>query len=506
MSYDRSEQLSEELSRVETGASELQHQEFTRAVVGENSDEGSSAERAAAKEEDAENEPEMPAVRLRRTESKLSRVVTGFFSDRMHTERRTLLGKFLLNHLLLGMLIMAVFSLYWGAMYKRSSHLHKVKVLAVIQDDGGDGGSAGGVATAIPQLLESVPGTWHVYNTSSFQQRYGVAGGEIDAKIHKLVHDEKYWMSLNVKPNATNALLDSVRRASAPAFNSSQYFEAFYESGRDPTNMKSTILPLMLQLEALHQNYHASVYLPAVLQNASQTMAQAARNVAQAGRMVYGQVDSRPFSDYVLLGPLQVGLIYCILLTFFQLALFGPIHGQMGQKLKPSHMLLYRYTIAFVNYFFLSLFFCLVSLAFQVDYTKTFGRGGFMVAWMTSWLLMAAVGGANENMITMVMSVAPQFLGFWMIFWVVLNISPSFYPMDLTNNFYRYGYMTPIYNGVMMFRVIFLDLYRGNLGRNYGILCAWVVVNMALFPFVMKFFIHQKKKEVMRAAAARNAS
>ncbi|CUS24987.1 LAQU0S23e00496g1_1 [Lachancea quebecensis] len=509
MQCDRSEELSDELSQVESGASELQHQAFTRAIAGENSDEGSSAERAAAKEEDVENEPDSQSVRLRRTESKLSRVVTGFFSDRMQNERKKLLGKFLLNHLLLGMLIMAVFSLYWGAMYKRSSHLHKVHVLAVIQDDGGNGGNGGstsGVAAAIPQLLERVPGTWHVYNASSFQQRYGVAADEVDDKIHQLVHKQKYWMSLNVKPNATNALVESVRRGSAPAFNSTQYFEVFYESGRDPTNMKSTILPLMLQLEALHQNYHATVYLPAVLQNASQTMAQAASNVAQAGRMVYGQIDNRPFSDYVLLGPLQVGLIYCILLTFFQLALFGPIHGQLGQRLKPLHMLLYRYIIAFVNYFFLSLFFCLVSLAFQVDYTKTFGRGGFMVAWMSSWLLMAAVGGANENMITLVMSVAPQFLGFWMIFWVVLNISPSFYPMDLTNNFYRYGYMTPIYNGVMIFRVIFLDLYRGELGRNYGILCAWVVVNMALFPFVMKFFVHQKKKEAMKAAAVRNGS
>lgn len=175
---------------------------------------------------------------------------------------------------------------------------------------------------------------------------------------------------------------------------------------------------------------------------------------------------------------------------------------RLGQKLKPIHMLLYRYIIAYVNYFFLSLFFCAVSAAFQVNFTLAFGKGGFVVAWMSSWLLMAAVGGANENMITIILSFGPQYLGFWLIFWVVMNISPSFYPMALCNNFYRYGYAMPIHNGVEIFRVIFLNLDKKDLGRNYGILVAWCVVNALFFPVAMKVVIYKKKKDAQKAALA----
>lgn len=262
---------------------------------------------------------------------------------------------------------MSVFSLYWGATYQRSKHMHKVKILAVVQDEPGTGT---GIASSIPTLAEQAPGTWHVYNTSSFQQKYGVAQDEVDAKIQQLVHDQKYWVSLNVKPNATSTLIESLQNSRASPFNSSAFFELFYESGRDPTNLKSSILPIALSLESRYQNIYASTILPGILSNITQRVGDVSRNVAMAGNMVFAQVDNRPFNDYVLLGPLQVGLIYCILLTFFQLALFGPIHALLGQKLKPVHMLLYRYVIAFVNYFFLSLFFCLVSLAFQVDFTK----------------------------------------------------------------------------------------------------------------------------------------
>lgn len=422
--------------------------------------------------------------------------MTGFFSHRLRDDRKYLVAKFVINHVLLACMIMSIFSLYWGATYKRSSYYHKLNLLAVLQDDGA-------LTDVLPTLIDQVPGTWHVYNSSAFQDRFGVAADEIDSKILDLVHRREYWFSFNAKPNSTAALLDSLTSASAPAFNSTDYFGSIYESGRDPTNMKSSIVPLLTELQTLYQAYYTTTFLPSLLSNVSDSLSSVpAENVAAAGVMNFSQLDYRPFNDYVLLGPLQVGLIYCILLTFFQLSLFGSIHMRLGQKLKPIHMLLYRYIIAYVNYFFLSLFFCAVSAAFQVNFTLAFGKGGFMVAWMSSWLLMAAVGGANENMITVILSFGPQYLGFWLIFWVVMNISPSFYPMALSNNFYRYGYAMPIHNGVEIFRVIFLNLDKKDLGRNYGILVAWCVLNALLFPVAMKIVIHKKKKDAQKAALA----
>ncbi|SCU84211.1 LADA_0D00474g1_1 [Lachancea dasiensis] len=478
----------------DTGSSYAEHKAFNNAAeaLANNKSSGEDVEEGAALEQDPEEElpPELEA-----TGAGLERTTTGFLSPRIKDLRKKLAVEFFTNHAVLAILMLGVFSLYWGALYNRSHYYYKVNILAVIQDDGvlGD---------PIPQLVEQASGTWHIYNSSHFQERFKVSESEIDSHITKLVHDQHYWMSLNVKPNTTNALLSSLEDSDAQPFNSSQYFETVYESGRDPQNMHSSILPLMTAVEELYQYYYSTTLLPNILSRLSQSISNApSANLAQAGVITFNQVDHRPFTDFTLLGPLQVGLIYTIMFTFFQLLLFSPMHVLFAQKLNKTHVLLYRYLIAFINYFILALFFCLVSLAFQVDFSKAFGRSGFVVAWMSSWLYMTAVGGANENMLSLLVAYAPRFPGFWMVFWVVMNISPTFFPMDLTADFYRYGYFMPVFNGVAIFRVIFLDVYPGNLGRNYGILCAWVVVNMSLFPFVMKLFVARKKKDALKAAA-----
>ncbi|CEP64751.1 SNG1 family protein LALA0_S13e02190g [Lachancea lanzarotensis] len=439
------------------------------------------------------DDEETSAKNTQLEEPRLERIMTSFFSERVKDTRKRLIIQFFENHIALALLIMSVFSIYWGATYDRPKYYHKVKILAVLQDDGA-------LSQPLPDLIDTASGHWDIYNSSSFQEKFHVPESQIDAHITKLVHEQKFWMSLNVKPNASDVLLDSLQNSSAQPLNSSSFFEILYESGRDPTNMKSSILPLMLGLEAKYQAVYSSSILPKIIANVSDSVGRVPSvNVAQAGSMLFSQVEHRPFDNYVLLGPLQVGLIYCILLTFFQILLFAPMHAEFGQKLKVGHMLLYRFLVSNVSYFFLSLFFCLVSLAFQVDFGRAFGRSGFLVAWMSSWLLMSAVGGANENMLTLMVALTPRFGGFWMIFWVVINISPSFYPMDLTNNFYRYGYFVPIFNGVGIFRVIFLNLYPGNLGRYFGILCAWVVVNFLFFPVCAKTLVTQNKKKALKA-------
>ena len=217
--------------------------------------------------------------------------------------------------------------------------------------------------------------------------------------------------------------------------------------------------------------------------------------------MQWREIDNRAFTDSTLMGPMQVGLIYCVLLTFFQLSLFGPVHGMITPLLKPVHIIIYRLVSSWATYFFLSLFFCTVSAIFKVDFTLAYGRAGFIVYWMTTWLLMGAVGGANENVLSLLLAFYPQFLGFWLITWIILNISPSFVSMVLCNRLYRYGYMTPIYNGLECYRVIFMNTYKGNLGRNYGVLVAWCVLNTLLFPLVMKVVGKKFKNDAKKKAA-----
>lgn len=446
-------------------------------------------EGCANAEKTGHDEEEQPAnVVLQRTR-------TGFFSPRLKGHRRTILRKFVLTNALLGSFVIAFLSIYWGATYKRSHYLFKVNVLTVIQDESDLVSTT--MSAALPSLIAGVPCTWHIFNSSQFIDKYRVSETEIDGKVRSLIHDEKYWMALNVKQNATNSLYDSLL-GSSPAFNSTKYFEAIYEGGRDPTTVTAAIVPNMQMLEEIYATYYRNEYLPSLISNISESIP--SDRLIAASNLNFNFYDQRPFYDAQILAPMQVGLIYCLLLTFFQLSLFGPLHAEMAKTLKPKHILIYRIGIAWVTYFFLSLFFCTVSAIFRVDFTRAFGRGGFVVYWMTTWLLMMAVGGANENMISMIILFGPQYLGFWLMSWIILNISCSFFPMALNNEFYRYGYAMPIHNGVDIYKVIFLDLSKHKMGRNYGILVAWVALNTALLPLVLRLVSKVMQK---RAAAQR---
>lgn len=428
----------------------------------------------------------------------LQKSKTSYFSPRLKDHRKKIIGKFLLINFTLGAFCIAILSIYWGATYKRNYYLFKVNVLTVIQDQSDLVGTT--MSAILPTLIGSVPCTWHIYNSTSFSDRYNVTTEQIDNKVLELIHGEKYWMALNVKPNATNALYDSLTGGAA-TFNSTDYFDVIFEGGRDPTSVKSTIIPNMQELEALYSEYYDQNYLPQLIANISSSIS--TERLIAAATINFNYDDNRPFTDYILLSPLQVGLIYCLLLTFFQLSLYAPLHIEMAQVLKPKHMLFYRLGISWLTYFFLALFFCTVSAVFKIDFTPAFGRGGFIVYWMTTWLLMMALGGANENMISLILVLGPQYLGFWLMLWIILNISPSFYPMVLNNEFYRYGYAMPIHNGIDIFKVIFLDLSKHKMGRNYGILVAWVALNTAVFPIVMKFVSRQMQKK-REAAAGKN--
>lgn len=75
--------------------------------------------------------------------------------------------------------------------------------------------------------------------------------------------------------------------------------------------------------------------------------------------------------------------------------------------------------------------------------------------------------------------------------------------MALTNRFYRYGYMMPIHSSAEITKVIFMDLWKGQLGLYYGLLVVWVVINSLLNPFVLK---HVGKVMGQRAQAAAAAA
>ena len=68
----------------------------------------------------------------------------------------------------------------------------------------------------------------------------------------------------------------------------------------------------------------------------------------------------------------------------------------------------------------------------------------------------------------------------WLIFWVVSNVSTSFYAIPLSPGFFKWGYAWPLHNIVEASRTILFDTHS-RIGLNFGILFAWAAINIACF-------------------------
>lgn len=428
----------------------------------------------------------------------------GFFHPNISHLRFKLLLNYLKIWFYLCSLVIVVFSIYWGALYDRESHLKNLTSLVIVEDTR-VGDIDGLIGQELTNLMRSpqfnLRAGWRIYQGDEiYQDGLFTRGENISEKLLEKVHHRKYWSAVHIYPNATYNQYQSYKNAQVdkrPAV------EFIYESARDITNMKPYVVTPFQQLEEAFQSNYAPVaqQLISNLTQDEKLNLINSESITTPPNFIFN--DYRPYTNNTLLAPLQVGLIYLIIISFFLFNFFVETHKILLPHLKMPQYILYRFLGNQLSYLVLSLFIGAVSAIFQIDFTVAFGKAGFVVYWFSTYLTMSAVGGASENMAMLIFTYNPPFVGFWLISWVILNVSPSFSPMALTSHFYRYGYMMPIHSSNEITKVIFLDIWKGQLGLYYGLLVVWVVVNALLNPLVLKHCGKIMAKRAQAAAAAK---
>lgn len=437
-----------------------------------------------------------PTPQLSRTQTLLSRATTrlSFFNEKLAVQRTKLFWKILTIYAIMGFFILGVFSIYWGSMYKRETREKNLRMLVVIEDDTTINGVASVVGDTLKTILATPAamalGNWIIYNTTDFITMADSHNNSVFDEIERQVHHQHYWAAIHVPKNASVGLYEAIVTGDTSYNVSANTVVLYYETGRDFLSMGTYVVPNVQKIQGKflgqQQNITSSILANSDLSQVFNTPG--ALEVA-ATPMEWASIDGRPYRDPVLVAPSQVGLIYIIIITFFAFNFFSDIHLSVPKLgLKVRHLVLFRILSTVVSFFVISLFYSLVTLAFQVDFTVTFGRSGFLVYWMTNFLTMWAVGAMNEAMGMVFIMTYPPLLGFWMLFWVVVNISPTFTPLALSPHFYRYGYGMPIHASYEITKVIFFDTYKGAMGRNYGILVAWCAIASVLLLVVYKKF------------------
>lgn len=100
---------------------------------------------------------------------------------------------------------------------------------------------------------------------------------------------------------------------------------------------------------------------------------------------------------------------------------------------------------------------------------------------------MSSVGSLIEVLVLFCIILKPAMIGLVLLLVAVVNLAPTISPIVLCPDFYRYGYAMPVFNSYQLMQVAFFNSYKGHMGRNIGILCAWIVVTNAMMPFAMKW-------------------
>lgn len=420
--------------------------------------------------------------------------------------RINIIKHFLRTLLLISTYLLCVFSLYWGVAYKRGSRMKNLKMLVVLSDDKVVNGVEPVIGNSIRTLLEQPQvkalGNWHIYSSDEFQKEADKHHNTVEEEVRRRIHHQEFWASIWVREHASYDFSRALQQANA-SYNALGSIMSIFETGRDLNGMLQYVNPNMKRVEEAYLKTAGAQIVPQLTQNLTDSQQKALFKNANTTALLSTQFpfsfdDMRPFTDPVLIAPTQVGLIYIIILTFIQLNFFMPINFMMGaMKLKNSHYVIVKLLVSIGGYFILSLMYSFVTLAMQVDFTVAFGHSGFLVFWMSSFLTMCAVGGMNEVFFLICFATIPPFIGAWLLFWVISNVTPTFSPIALSAKFFRYGYAMPIHSSYEISKVVFFNTYKGALGRNYGILVAWNVIVLILLPPAAIFYKKRMAKKAI---------
>jgi ABC-type polysaccharide/polyol phosphate export permease len=83
---------------------------------------------------------------------------------------------------------------------------------------------------------------------------------------------------------------------------------------------------------------------------------------------------------------------------------------------------------------------------------------------------------------------------FFMILWIIANVSVCFLPIEVLPGIFKYGYAGPFYNISQGVRAILFGT-KNHLGLNFGVLLAWIVISMLTLPLFQWFMRREHIEE-----------
>ncbi|THH18740.1 hypothetical protein EW146_g2279 [Bondarzewia mesenterica] len=386
-----------------------------------------------------------------------------FFSKEASTSSaRTLYLKIVLaSSLLVTVWIMAVLPIYWGALWQFPEHTHNLKGW-VVDFDGGQ------IGTFVTQSFVASSGppttmTWETVTASQFPN------GQDDL-IHALVQ-EHAWVIVAINSNATSNLNNAVASANG-SYNGSLAVTMYGEEARNENAYDMLIQPLIVALMDGTSRSFATGFARQ-LASSGQNTTNLAANAPQilTNPLSYTIFNARPFDVPVAAAVDFVGLIYLLIIAFVNSLINNAARTDVthiDQRLSFRSLIFLRIVIPLCVYFYISCFFSMISLAFQVPFNRTYAIMCIYTHFSPSnrispqirsfWVrdLLDAImagdvcprprsGSYDHDLDRPLYTFLPDFMDHKQVT-PPPNVSVCFFPIPLLPGVYRYGYAMPFYN------------------------------------------------------------
>lgn len=315
-----------------------------------------------------------------------------------------------------------------------------------------------------PMVVKTAQSLLATSGTVGWQSQPASAFNYDPIAVRQAIYAEKAWAAIIINPNATALLQQAVNNGNA-SYDPMGAAQVVYVEARDETTLDNYVVPQLQQLQTQVTSSFGQIWAGQVLSRAS-TDATVLTNIQAAPQALnpaisFSTFNLRPFFPETATPAVTIGLIYLIIISFFSFSFYLPIYMKFIQPeghrpLKFYQLIIWRWVATVTAYLFLSLFYSLISLAFQIPFTASaaphtevmnpataYGHGSFPVYWMINYVGMIALGLACE---IVAMVVGMPWTTFWLIFWVISNVSTSFYSITLAPHFYYWGYAWPLHN------------------------------------------------------------
>ncbi|BFZ62308.1 hypothetical protein YB2330_003399 [Saitoella coloradoensis] len=400
-----------------------------------------------------------------------------FWAPELKNQRRHAFKLIGLVLLLTTVFMWLTLPIYWGSYWQQPQNRWRQSV-CILDLDSVASGTAAVLGPAIIQATTQDRQNqfhlgWTVKDLTTIPN-YTDMGGSVWA--HHAVQNQDCWAAVVIHSNATSAVLAAVN-SDVSTYDPTGAMGFFYSEGRSYLTVDQWIPPQGISVLSRGLGIANAAFAAQVLTTVPTSI--------PAPAFGFSEYNVNPITHFAALPAVSIGMLYLLLYTFFTVNLWSEPRLQLQARLRLSSTLATRLLIPPIQYLFLSLWFSLVSLAWDVSFTAYFGHVGFFLFWMSNWVTMTALGFAIEGVYTLV---GEAFIPFFFIAWIIANVSVAFVSIADQHWFYGYGYIMPIWNAVDAAKCVIFGT-ANHLGQDFGVNLGSVVgygLGICLFTWAMR--------------------